>query len=766
MNRIVLLILGLSSGLWALRDLGSVNRPTASLRAAETISTDHKPTDEKKEARSLSPAIMPGCLDIASEGRAIRSETSGIVKAVKYTVLVQDAENDSDEDMLELAEPKDKSSEADRAALGRWATSLIDTLVHEPGAAAKAAMHEDHPLGKLAAQAIVPPPKHESATAPQAIPAAPPIEVLATDIPANTEGSDTENGGAESAADVPTAKPAETTTEKAVEKIAESLSEQSNEKPSDMERPAVAAALPEEGCGTDESSVEPHGPARHKSAAPAPAAIMPPVNPVTKPSAKSPVEKPHDTAAAVAPSPVATRAPSSPVTLVAPMAMPHPIAGQPIVSAAPIERPFSPQMIELSQKIRYALAMYQHQRLLNTGSNACWEVMHRFVAFGAATEVLRDGPGGEPVNAIGWLLWGGRCNSQPLLVLSDGRPMAMVGVGVQGHPGQFLGMLAQSRVRPDSPFQLGSHSFTVQDLIDQEKLDCDSNIELTFELIAMSYYQKTDDSWTSRNGEQWSISRLVQEEIRQPINGAACGGSHRLFGLSAAFKKRMLEGKPVDGEFLRAKKYVRAYQSYTLGTIQNRDGSFSTDWFRRPADNGDLDRKIQTTGHILEWLVFSLDDSQLRDPRIIRSVDFLSTQIIMHPNKAWSVGPFGHALHAIALYQSRVFTPSDPQFLQPPAVVAQAPLQATPRPVAAQPAPKPLTRLETTAPATGPAKPVVKSPTESRPRQTSVPPDAMADPMRPIESPVVRPVPRPSVGTPNAASATAELEGPSLGVTR
>ena len=347
-------------------------------------------------------------------------------------------------------------------------------------------------------------------------------------------------------------------------------------------------------------------------------------------------------------------------------------------AVAPVRQPLTPELVALSQKVRYALWMYQHQRLLNTGTNASWEVMHRIVAFGAATEVLRDGPRGEPVNAIGWLLWGGRCNSQQLLVLNGGRPYGQVGPGVQGHNGQFLGMLAQSKVRPESPFELQGQHFTVRDLIEQEKLSCEPNTELTFELIALSYYLKSDEVWTARSGEQWSISRLVQEEIKQPIQGAACGGSHRLFGLSSAYKMRIAEGKPVDGEFLRAQKYIHAYQSYALGTIRNRDGSFSTDWFRGPADNGDLDRKIQTTGHILEWLVFSLDDNQLRDPRVVQSVDFLATQIAKYPNRAWSVGPLGHALHAMAIYQSRVLVESQLTVQQQTASARASDLQPLP----------------------------------------------------------------------------------------
>ena len=327
----------------------------------------------------------------------------------------------------------------------------------------------------------------------------------------------------------------------------------------------------------------------------------------------------------------------------------------------PVQKPsLSPEQEALAARVHRALGLYRNDRLLNSGVNSTWEVMHRIVAFGIPTEIHRDSPDGTQVNAIGWLLWGGRCTGQPLVVLSGGRPLVTVGVGVQGHPGQFLGMLAQSRVSPDSPFQLQGKHFTVRDLIEEEKRNCDTQMELTFKLISLSYYLKSDDEWTANDGGRWSIERLVHEELRQPIQGAACGGTHRLFGLSSSYKMRISRGEPVDGEYLRAQKYVRDYQRYTLYRLRNSDGSFSTDWFKRPADSGDPARKLQTTGHILEWLVFSLEDEQLRDPRVEQTVDFIATLLIRNPNKQWSIGPLGHALHALKMYDDRVFNAPDP----------------------------------------------------------------------------------------------------------
>ncbi|HEY2826962.1 MAG TPA: hypothetical protein VGJ04_05120 [Pirellulales bacterium] len=328
-------------------------------------------------------------------------------------------------------------------------------------------------------------------------------------------------------------------------------------------------------------------------------------------------------------------------------------------------QPLTPNQAELGAKIRRALAMYEPKHL-NARDNSSWEVMHGLIAFGPRTEIFRDGPGGTTVNAMGWLCWGARCQGAPLIVLENEHPHALYGVGLEGHDGQYLAMLAQWRVRPESPMHIGGKDFNVGDLIEEEKVTCQSGTELTFKLIALAHYLPSDAEWTSRNGEKWNIPKLIKAEIQSPINGATCGGSHRLLGIANAVKERTKRNEPIDGQWARAAKYISDYQRYTLGALQNADGSFSTEWFNYAADRpGNIDRKLQTTGHMLEFLVWSLPTDQLRDPRVIRAVDFLSGELLANPDRAWSVGPLGHALHALVIYHERLYNepalPSVPQ---------------------------------------------------------------------------------------------------------
>ena len=328
-------------------------------------------------------------------------------------------------------------------------------------------------------------------------------------------------------------------------------------------------------------------------------------------------------------------------------------AGSKQALAAPA--PQSHRLNKLRVRIAQTLATYQ-RRPLNTAENTPWEIMHGFIAFGIPTKVRVGGPSGDPVNAIGWMNMGGRCRGQVMLAATGDRLTAMKGLGVQGHSAQYLAILAQCRVALNSPITIQSKAFTVADLVEEEKLSCKSKTELTFALIALAHYLPTDATWQSRDGQKWSLERLVSEEIEQPIRGAPCGGTHRLFGLAYGCQRRLKANGTLDGHYARADTFGRDYQKFVLSKLQNSDGSFSTEWFKYPADrDDDIDRKVQTTGHILEWLVASLDQESLYSSKVLAAVEFLSTSLAKEPTRAWKIGPMCHALHALTIYQERVW---------------------------------------------------------------------------------------------------------------
>ena len=310
----------------------------------------------------------------------------------------------------------------------------------------------------------------------------------------------------------------------------------------------------------------------------------------------------------------------------------------------------TPEQLQRQSRIARCLSMYFRMPVVAEKWRP-WTIMHGLLPYGQLSRVESKG---QHYYAVDYLCHNQIGNDTQMLHLSGSKLGVSVGPGVQGHEGQFLAMLAQADVPITHPIYIHGKKFTVEDLIEYEKRGCKQFTELTFKLIGLSHYVSADEIWKSKVGQSWNIERLIHEEIRQPINGAACGGTHRLMGLSYAIKMRADSGKPVDGEWARAKKYIGQYQDFAL-QFQNSDGSFSTNWFVTQEAESDLKKRLYTTGHIVEWLAFSLPDEKLHDPKFTRAVDYLVELMLTAPSLDLEIGPKGHAIHALRLYEQRVF---------------------------------------------------------------------------------------------------------------
>jgi len=316
----------------------------------------------------------------------------------------------------------------------------------------------------------------------------------------------------------------------------------------------------------------------------------------------------------------------------------------PIVQAKPLDAVLANRL----QRTETCLAFYLNNPE-STSVRSPWAMMHALLAFGGEYEMVH---GQGRVNAIGWMCHNGTCRTQRMFTPTTVGFKPNVGDGVQGHESQFLAILAQSNVPLNYPIQVGASKFTVEDLVRYEMATCKEKTELTFKLIGLSYYLDSNKQWRANDGKLWSISKLIQEELAQPIIGAACGGVHRLMGFSFSIRQRQLQGMQVNGQYARAAKFVKEYIDYTW-QLQNPDGSFSTSWYEGRANEPNEERKLQTTGHMLEWLMYTLSDEEIKSPRVGKSIDFLLSKIYDKRENKWPIGPRGHATRALALYNAR-----------------------------------------------------------------------------------------------------------------
>ena len=262
--------------------------------------------------------------------------------------------------------------------------------------------------------------------------------------------------------------------------------------------------------------------------------------------------------------------------------------------------PLSRSQQALRSHVRRVLKYY-YDHPMNTRDRSPWEMIHAALSYEIYSRVLQGGPDGKPVSAVGWLCFNQSCRNMKLMYINDeGDLHVRVGPALQGHRGQLLAILAQCKVSSEYPMLVDGHEMKVKDLIKEEMKTCYPRTELTFKLIGLMHYLDSDTQWVNDQGMQWDLRKLVAEELRQPIRGAACGGTHRLSGLTLAYKARQQRGEPVDGEYLQAQRFVAQHQLYAY-RMQNPDGSFSTNWFEVRENQDDPDRKRTTTGHILQW---------------------------------------------------------------------------------------------------------------------------------------------------------------------
>ena len=319
----------------------------------------------------------------------------------------------------------------------------------------------------------------------------------------------------------------------------------------------------------------------------------------------------------------------------------------------------SSSMERRRQRVQSALKVYAAQRISNM-KRSPWGLMHAMIPFGADTRISANG---RDTNAVSWLCSNGNGRNLRLFYTRGEALGIRVGPGLQGHDGQFLAMMAQSHISSKMPLLVEGNEFTVQDLIDYEKSTCRDGTELTFKLIGLVHYLPSDASWQTQKGETFDFPRLIREELKQSVVGAACGGTHRLMGYSYAVRKRRDRGEPMTGEWLRAEQAMKRYLTQCQ-RLRNRDGSYSTDWFKGRGMDRDLDRRVQTTGHILEWVVFSSPQERLDDADITGSVDYLTSLLVRRRREELEVGPRGHAIRALVLYHDRMFVNPPPTLVR------------------------------------------------------------------------------------------------------
>ncbi len=332
------------------------------------------------------------------------------------------------------------------------------------------------------------------------------------------------------------------------------------------------------------------------------------------------------------------------------------------------------------------------QRHLTANVHSPWQIFHGILALHQNFKLKL---GDQKVGAIDWV-----ATADPVF---DGRKLILVTPhgakfhpftrpwAFEGHPAQFLALLSESELPVTFELVSGDKKVTILDMLNNTMMEVNDQEEITWVLWALNRYLKPDAAWTNQRGEAWSIERLVKTQTAAPVHGTACGGNHGLFVLSRARDKYLATGRTLRGDWLEADQKVKQYIEVAR-SLQNSDGSFSANFYQGPKFSNDLNTRLNTTGHTLEFLSIGVAESRLQEPWIRNAAAVLSKDLIDNRKTPADCGPLYHSLNSLILYRARLLKTSSAgtqpsMTAQLPAVDAgKVPLATTVAPLPSLPA--------------------------------------------------------------------------------
>lgn len=331
----------------------------------------------------------------------------------------------------------------------------------------------------------------------------------------------------------------------------------------------------------------------------------------------------------------------------------------------------------LQTRIEQTIEHVRRRDLLTT--NGFWTIFHGILGLGPST-LLRVPETNIQTNALDYICSGGQLRGLQFIATKHGLDVQMGQLGIsQGHQDQFVAEMAQWGMPADRPVSVNGQPYTFRDFIRhcQMRARVTSDQELSWALVVIAQYQGTDATWTNENGESLHFEDLVRYELAAPIETAACGGTHRLFGLSWAYHLHLQRGRPATGVWADIAAKTAVYRDKAK-TMRNPDGSFSTQSFVEPGHAADRFLRINTTGHIFEWLALALSDQELREPWMEEAANALSLMILDAKVDPIDGGSLYHAVHGLIIYYARRYDrqwlgPLDPPIPLPPKIEARQP---------------------------------------------------------------------------------------------
>ncbi len=306
----------------------------------------------------------------------------------------------------------------------------------------------------------------------------------------------------------------------------------------------------------------------------------------------------------------------------------------------------------LRQRIDAAIDQVQHRELQT--SHGFWTVLHGILGVGTDLKLI-DPKTRTAVTAIDYITGGGDLRGMRFIPTPAGLDVQMGPMFVgQGHVDQFVAEMLQVGLSTDHPFQVDGRYYTLMDFVRQAqtRVRVTENQELSWTVIVIGQCLGTQAQWTNSFDESLRLEDLVRYELDQNVEAAACGGTHRLFGLHWVHQLHVKNGGANTGVWQEVAEKMKRYQDLAR-ELQNPDGSFSTEFFRGPGNVDEMRQRITSSGHVFEWLALSLPEEQLRANWVRRAANSLSNMILDIQSAPMEGGTLYHAAHGLRLYRDR-----------------------------------------------------------------------------------------------------------------
>lgn len=309
----------------------------------------------------------------------------------------------------------------------------------------------------------------------------------------------------------------------------------------------------------------------------------------------------------------------------------------------------------LKERLEAARDRIRSMKLLS--SHGFWTVFHGILGQGLENTMLEDEKTKKMVNAIDYISKGGDLKGLNFAPTGDGvdvqKGLQFEG---QGHQDQFIAEMAQWGMKLDHKIKVLGKDYTFADFVNHSKMKASTTgmQELSWAMLVIGQFFGPDYSWTNSMGEKISVEDMVRYELDQPMDIAACGGTHRLFGLSWVYHLHRQKGGQREGVWKECADKLDHYKSLAK-QYQNPNGLLSTNYFKGAGFDKNRTAQISTTGHILEWLTLAMTDEELKHPWVEEAANALCQLILQQSPEGIESGALYHATHGLLIYHARRF---------------------------------------------------------------------------------------------------------------